>query len=188
MAPYVEAAMSRVPASFDTGHPHVLLRTGELHARPASDRRAGAGGAQLLRRRRAQLDRHPHRRRHRPAGRALDRRRRPRRRRHRHAPGAPAAVPGDARVPAHTHGRVARDGVPVPLPEPLDADRPRRQALAAAHAARRPGRLLQGRQRMGGRRLVRRPRRHARPGPAHVGTPGVLGTSGRPSTVPAARA
>ena len=44
----------------------ILLRPGELHARPAPDRRRGAGAEELFRRRRAQLDRHPHRRRHRP--------------------------------------------------------------------------------------------------------------------------
>ena len=45
----------------------ILLRPGELHARPAADHRRGARAQELLRGRRAQLDRHPHRRRHRPA-------------------------------------------------------------------------------------------------------------------------
>ena len=188
MAPYVEAAMSRVPISFDTGHPHVLLRSGELHARPAPDRRAGAGGAQLLRRRRTQLDRHPHRRRHRPPGRALDRRRRPGRRRHRHAPGAAPAVPGDARVPAHAHRRVARDGVPVPLPEPVDADRTRRQAVAAAHAARRRRARTSGTSAVG-RAPTGTPAAAARPTRARSrGAARRSGRSGRPSTAPAARA
>ncbi len=47
-------------------HPHVLLRTGELHARPGAGARRGAGAARLLRGRRPELDRHPHRRRRRP--------------------------------------------------------------------------------------------------------------------------
>ena len=56
-------------------HQNVLLRARELHARPPAGGRAGARGAQLLRRRRTQLDRHPDRRRARSGARALDRRR-----------------------------------------------------------------------------------------------------------------
>ena len=52
-------------------------------------------------------------------------------------------------------GRVARDGVPVPLPEPVDADGARREAVAVPRPARRAGRVLQGRQRLGEPRLVR---------------------------------
>ena len=70
--PYVERAMGRVPIVDGHRHPHVLLRPGELHPRPVADRRRGAGAAQLLRRRRPELDRHPHRRRARPGARPLD--------------------------------------------------------------------------------------------------------------------
>ena len=51
MGPYVERAMSRVPISMETGDPQVLLRPGELHARPAAGRRRGARAEELLRRR-----------------------------------------------------------------------------------------------------------------------------------------
>ena len=44
----------------------------------------------------------------------------------------------------------------LPLPQPVDADRPWREAVAAARPAGRRGCVLQGRQRLGGRRLVRR--------------------------------
>ena len=37
-------------------------------------------------------------------------------------------LPGEPGVPAHAHGRVARHGLPVPLPDALDADRARREA------------------------------------------------------------
>ena len=53
----------RARSTLDVGHQEVLLRPGELHAGPAAGRRRGAGAAQLLRGRRAELDRHPHRRR-----------------------------------------------------------------------------------------------------------------------------
>ena len=36
-------------------------------------------------------------------------------------------LPGQPGVPRHPHGRVARHGLPVPLPDPVDADRARRQ-------------------------------------------------------------
>ena len=49
---------------------------------------------------------------------------------------------------------------------------PLHHRLAAA------GRLLPGRQRLGGRRLVRRRRQRARPRPAHVGAAGVVGPLG----------
>ena len=51
----------------------VLLRPRELHSRPATRGRRGAGAEELLRRGRAQLDRHPHRWRARPRRRALGR-------------------------------------------------------------------------------------------------------------------
>src|SRR5262249_21354616 len=42
-------------------------------------------------------------------------------------------------VPAHAYGRVAGDGVPVPLSDAVDADGPRGQAVAAARAAGQRG-------------------------------------------------
>ena len=45
MGPYLEKAMARVPISIEVGVTQVLLRSGELHARPAADRRRGAGAA-----------------------------------------------------------------------------------------------------------------------------------------------
>ena len=75
MGPYVETAMQRVPVLDGHRHAEVLLRAGELHAGPAADRRRGARAEELLRRRGAELDRHPHRRRPRPRAGALDRQR-----------------------------------------------------------------------------------------------------------------
>ena len=42
-----------------------------------------------------------------------------------------AHLSGEPRVPAHAHGRVARHGVPVPLPDAIDADRARRETVPA---------------------------------------------------------
>ena len=122
-----DGAASR--SSAEVGHPEVLLRPGELHARPAAGRRRGARAAQLLRRRRAELDRHPHRRRHRPGAGALDRRRPPRRRRHRHQhrPAAHATRPTRSTARTRTVESLGH-GLPVPLPDPVDADGARRQA------------------------------------------------------------
>jgi hypothetical protein len=64
----------------------------------------------------------------------------PRRRRHRLAHRSPAHLPGQPRVPPHPHGRVARHGLPVPLPDALDADRARRQASACTSGSRRAAR------------------------------------------------
>ena len=44
-------------------------------------------------------------------------------------------LPDQPGVPRDPHGRGARHGLPVPLPRPVDADRPGRQAVAAARAA-----------------------------------------------------
>ncbi len=52
-------------------------------------------------------------------------------------------------------GRVARHGLRLPLPGQVDADRPQREALAAARAADRAACVLQGRLRLGGPGLVR---------------------------------
>ena len=122
-------------------HPQVLLRAGELHPRPPAGRRRGTGAAQLLRGRRPELDRHPHRRRDGARRRPLDRQRPPRRRRHRLQHRPLAHVPGEPRVPPDTHGRVTRDGVPVPLPHPLDADgRVASSCLLSITASPRPAR------------------------------------------------
>ena len=80
---------------------------------------------------------------------------RARRRRHRLQHRSPAHLPGEPRVPAHAHRRVARHGLPVPLPDALDADRARREEVGDPRSARRARRLLQGRERLGRRRLVR---------------------------------
>ena len=128
-----------VPGEGDATHPgldgrrgaQVLLRPGELHAGPAADRRGGARTAQLLRRGGPQLDRHPDRRRARPGAGPLDRRRPARRRRHRvqHRPAAPRT----SATPEYRATRTVEalgTGLPVPLPGPVDAHRPRRQAVA----------------------------------------------------------
>ena len=78
-----------------------------------ADRRRGARAAQLLRRRRAQLDRHPDRRRHRPGAGAVDRRRSARRRRHRHSTSTGCTATSATReYRADAHRRVARHGLP----------------------------------------------------------------------------
>ena len=155
MGPYVEKAMQRVPISIEVGVKKFFCGPESFTPDLAADRRRGAGAEELLRRRRAQLDRHPHRRRPRSRARALDHQRPARRRRHRHQHRSPAHVPGEPRVPPHAHRRVARHGLPVPLPDALDADRARREAVAVPRSARRARRVLPRRQRLGGRRLVR---------------------------------
>ena len=169
-----------------------VLRAGELHAGPAADRRRGAGAAELLRGRRAELDRDPDRRGNRPGDRALDRRGPARRRRdgHEHRPAAP--LPGQPRVPRDPDRRVAGHGVRDPLPGPADADRARREGVADPPAAGGAAGVLQGRQRLGGRRLVRPGGRRARgrraggrpcPGAGRTGS-----ATGRPSITPRAPA
>ena len=124
MAPYLEKAMSRIPISPRGRHPQVLLRPGELHPRPAAGRRRGAGAAQLLRRGRAQLDRHPHRRRARPRPGALDRRRPPRHRRHRHQHRPAAQLPGQPGVPG-APARSSRSAWSTSATTPTGRCRPR---------------------------------------------------------------
>ena len=136
-------------------HPQVLLRPGELHPRPRAGRRRGAGAAELLRRGRPELDRHPDRRRHRPADGALDRRRPPGHGRHRHEHRPAASLPGQPRVPGDADRRVARHGLRHPLPRPVDADGARREAVPGPPPAGRAARVLPRRQRLGRRRLVR---------------------------------
>ena len=108
MGPYLEKAMARVPVSLEAG-------VRKFFCGPESftpDLQPVVGEApelqQLLRRGRPQLDRHPHRRRPRPGAGALDRRRPPGHRRHRHQHRPAAPLPGQPRVPAHPHRRVAR--------------------------------------------------------------------------------
>ena len=154
MTPYLEKAMSRVPIALEVRDQEILLRPGELYARLASDHRRGAGDQELLRGGRPQLDRHPHRRRHRPCVGALDHPRHARRRRDRLQHRPAAQVPGQSRVPPRAHHRVARHGLQVPLPHHDADDRARREDLRDPRAAGRGPRLFPRRQRLGGRRLV----------------------------------
>ena len=136
--------------------PHVLLRARVVHARPAADHRRGPRGAQLLRRRGAELDRDPHRWRLGPGDRALDHHRLAGHRcdGREHRPAAPA--PDDPSLPGHAHRREPRDGLRVPLPGPLDANGPGREAIAAARPDGCPGRVVRGGLRVGGAGMVRR--------------------------------
>ncbi len=88
-------------------------------------------------------------------------------------------VPDQPRVPPHSHRRVVGHGVPVPLPEQGDDNGARRQAFPHSRATRGSGRVLQGRQRVGGRRLVRRAGRDPRRRSAHMGPAGILAAVGR---------
>ena len=175
MGPYLETAMQRVPVSIEIGVQEVLLRPGELHPRPAAGRRRGARAARTTSS---------------PPGST------------RSASSPAAASAGCSRTGsstaaptstspaststgctryqanpeyrAHAHRRVARHGLPVPLPDAVDADRARREASAVPRPARGARRLLPRRQRLGGRRLVRARRaaepdgRHAVLGPAEL--------------------
>ena len=89
---------------------------------------------------------------------------------------------------AHAHGRVARHGLPVPLPDALDADRARREDVAVPRPARRARRVLPRRQRLGGRRLVRARRASSRTSSSCRGAGRTGSRTGRPSTAPRARA
>ena len=100
----------------------------------------------------------------------------------------PAPLPGQSRIPARAHHRVAGHRLQVPLPHHDAADRPRREAVRGARPAGRGGRLFPRRQRLGGRRLVRARRGTSRrsrgfPGAGRTGSRG-----GRRSTAPRARA
>jgi hypothetical protein len=90
MGQYVEKAMSRVPITLEVGVRKFFCGPESFtpDLRRASARRPSC---ELLRGGRPQLDRHPHRRRHRARAGALDHHRPPRRRRHRlqHRPPAP---------------------------------------------------------------------------------------------------
>ena len=125
MTPYLEKAMHRVPITLAGRDQEILLRARELYARPAPDRRRGAGAEELFRRRGAQLHRHPDRRRHRSRAGALDHQRLARRRRDRLQHRPPAQVPGQSGIPARAHHRVARHGLQVPLSHAVAADRAR---------------------------------------------------------------
>ena len=155
MGPYVERAMSRVPISHGDRDSHVLLRAGELHSRPVAGRRRVARTEELLRRRRHELGRDSHRRRNGPADGPLDPDWAARRRHHRLQHRQAASLPVEPRVPRHTHGRIARHGLPVPLSRQVDDHGSRRQGLADPPATAGTACLLQRRQRVGGRGLVR---------------------------------
>ena len=160
-------------------HPQVLLRPGELHARPAADRRRGARAAQLLRRRRAELDRHPHRRRPGPAS----------------SPTGSSTADPTSTSPAFNIDRLhtyqanpeyRRTRTVESLGMVYQCHYPTRSMQTARGAKRSPlhdrlaaaGRVLPGRQRLGGRRLVRRRRQRARSRPADMGPAGVVAALG----------
>ena len=165
MGPYLEAAMSRVPVSIEVGIRTFFCGPGELHPRPAPGRRRGARGAQLLRRGRAQLDRHPHRRRPRPRW---------------WRTGSSTAHP-DVDVTGMQHRPAAAATRPTPsTAAPAPSSRSgrstpattRNKSMHTARGAKRSplhepprgaARLLPRRQRLGGRRLVRARGRRARP-------------------------
>ena len=155
-------------------HPQILLRAGELHAGPRAGGRRGARGAQLLRRRRAQLGRHHHRRRHRPRAGALDRQRPAGRRRHRHQRRPLPPLPVHPGVPPPARPRVARPGLPVPLPRPVAGNRARRQAFAFPRSTGRAGGVFPRRQRLGIAGLVRARRRRSEGRAADLGPAGLV--------------
>ncbi len=168
-------------------HEEVFLRSRELHARPEADRRRGTRAARLLRRGRAQLHRHPDRGRTRPCDGALDHQRPARRRRDRHEHRPRVALPGESGLPAIAHGRIARHGLQVPLPDAFAADRTRRATLAVSRPARRAGRLLHRDQWLGISRVVCRAWRRRGRRPSHVGTADLVVALGRRSIAPRAR-
>ena len=190
MGPYLEKAMSRVPISMEAG-----IR--KFFCGPESftpDLQPVVGEApeleELLRRRRAQLDRHPHRRRHRPRAGALDRQR------PRPTSTSPASTStGCTRYQANPeyrrdpHRRVARHGLPVPLPDAVDADRARRQACRRSTTGwPRSGAYFRDVSGWEGADWYapdgrRAGRRASCPGAGRTGSP-----TGRPSTAPPARA
>ena len=75
-----------------------------------------------------------------------------------------------------------------PLPGPADADGPRREGVAGPPAAGRAAGVLPGRQRLGGRRLVRPGGRRAGGRPSCPGGGRTGSATGRPSTTPRAPA
>ena len=145
------------------GRPQVLLRSGELHARPGAGRRRGARAAQLLRGRRAELDRHPHRRRPRSGAGALDRRRAARTST---SPGSTST--GCTRTrPTRSTGAtrtVESLGMVYQCHYPGRSMQTARGAKRSAVHDRLVGarRVLPGRQRLGGRRTGTRPRASSR--------------------------
>ena len=188
MGPYLETAMARVPITDAGRHEEVLLRTGELHARPAADRRRGAEPARLFRRGGPQFDRHPDGRRARPRDGALDRPRPARRRRHRDEHQSRAAVPGEPGVSPRAHGRVARHGLQVPLPVQVARDGARRTTLAVPRPARGARRVLRRDERLGIAGLVRRRRRDAGARARCRGSASSGGRTGNASIAPRAKA
>ena len=178
MGPYLEKAMARVPIIDGGRRAQVLLRPRELHARPArrsSARRrscknyfvaaglnsigilTGGGIGRVLAHwivdGRPDVD---------VTGINIDRL---------HAYQANPEYRRDA------HGRVARHGLPVPLPDALDADRARREAVAVprparAHAARTSATSAAGRAPTGTRRAGDDAGRRSRcPGAGRAGSP-----------------
>ena len=140
---------------------------------------------ELLRRRGHELDRHPDRRWDRPGARALDRRRPPRRRRDRVQHRPAAALPGEPRVPAHAHGRVAGHGVPAPLPAGQSMQTARGAKRRRCTTGWRPRARLPRRQRLGGADwFAGPPAGSATPDAADLGPAGLVRPRRRPSTAP----
>ena len=140
MGPYVETAMARVPISLEAGirkffcgpesfTPDLQPVVGEAPELKNYFVAAGLNSIGILTGRRPRAR----------AG-ALDHQRPARRRRHRVQHRPPAPYQSNPEYRAHAHGRVARHGLPVPLPDALDADRARREALRRARPPRRAGR------------------------------------------------
>ena len=145
----------RAPADLEAHRaPHLLQRPGELHARRPMDPRRGAEPAQLLRRGRLQLDRHPDRGRGRHGDRGMDGGRRADIRPHglRHPP--LPTLPRQCRLPRRPHRRGPRPALCRPVSPSQPRERARRAHHAVARAARRPRRLLHRGCRLGARRLV----------------------------------
>ena len=97
-------------------------------------------------------------------------------------------VPEQPALPGHPYRRVARPGLRVPLPGPVDDDRPRREALGLARPAGRPARVLPRRERLGEPGLVRPAGRRAARRPSCPGAGRTGSSTGRPSTAPPVRA
>ena len=158
----------------------VLLRAGVVHRRRPPAARARPRAGRLFRRGRAELARHPVRRRGGQDARALDRGRRAAggRDRGRHRPDAPVRVlPA---VPRRADGRAARRAVRGRGLARLEAvHRPERAPVGAARPAGRRGRALRRLGRLGIRRVVRGPPgRSRRPAGASAARPRTRSSAG----------
>ena len=190
MGPYLEKAMARVPVTLGRRASASSSAAPRASRPTCAGRRRGARGAQLLRRRRAELDRHPHR-----------RRARPRRWRTGSSTAAPTSTspaststactatrptPSTARTrTVESLGMVYKCHYPTQVacrPRAARSARPLHDRLAARGAYFRDVSGWEGADWYAGRGPRRRPR------PAHVGPADVVRAVGRPSTTPRARA